>query len=373
MRKSTFVLGVLALAGLVSCNEDILVDNNGDNLADLTNGYEVLAVQEPPSATLYLEGSEPLTLLVCLNEPYDLTAGQNIDAGSVEVVNDGENLYVTFNTTGLFGTLHLWVGPDMLNLPEEIVNNQGVPVPGKFPYQFDASGLTHHTFVIPLSGNSYVCGTELKFVAHAEVLLNGNNETAFAGSQGGDTRRWYFFDNYTVQCCTFDVPKDPEIKRVETAYAKPPKSENGNVGYVFVGKTSKTNKSNPENYAALNLTQNRWGWAVNLKSFGTYTYPVYAAAGLNNTATGVLVGNATVEYDASGVKVSYDLGTTAVLQELHVYASDFVLPTIAPGQYGFTKYFTTPYNQSTFSESFSVSDSNGDGLWLSLHAVVGIF
>lgn len=387
MKKATkWLFGLFFLSAVIAaCNEDVLIDLNGDGIPDSEASYTIPVLQEPITATVYLSGGVQ-TLEVCLNNPYSLTAGQHINAGTLEVVNDGQYLYVTYNTLGEFANLHLWVGTDLLNVPS-VKNgpNAGTPIPGQFPYTFDASGLQHYTFKVPLasSGNLYKCGTKLYFMAHAEVSgdMNGDGtndggQTAFGGGTGvniADPGRWYFYDSYTVQCCTFDVPVSTEIKRVETAYAKPPKSESGNLGYVFVGKSSKTNKSNPESYLGLNLTQNRWGWAVNLKTFGTYTYPVWAAAGLNYTSNGVQVGTATVTYNASGVTVTYNLGTAAVLEEVHVYADDLVLSTIAPGQYGFTKYFDVPYTQNTFTQSFTVADSNSDGAWLVLHAVVGIF
>lgn len=375
MKKSNLLFAlILTMAGLVSCSEDVLIDLNGDGLVDVTNGYTVQPGLAPITATVYLPGSSSSTTFdVCVNNPYNLTAGQYINAGTVEVVNDGLNLYVTYKTIGILGNLHLWVGTDLLNVPS---NRNGIPVPGRFPFHFDATGLQNTTIVIPLKDNNYICGTKLYFLAHAEVTINGNEETAFAGINGvniADNGRWYFYDSYTVQCCTFSVPENKEITRVETAYAKPPKGEAGNIGYVFVGKPSKTNKSNPESYAALSLTQNRWGWAVNLKTFGTYKYPIWAAAGLNNTSNGVLAGTAIVVFTAAGVTVTYDLANTGVLEEAHVYADDLKPSIIAPGQYGFTKYFEVPYIEKSFTQSFTVTDTNADGVWVVLHAVVGIF
>jgi hypothetical protein len=375
MKKTHLLLGlILSMTGLVSCNEDVLVDLNGDGLTDATNGYVVQSGITPVTADIYLPVSaSPKTLEVCVNSPYNLTAGQHINAGTVEVVNDGQNLYVTYKTTGILGNLHLWVGTDMLNVPS---NRNGVPVPGQFPFQYDASGLQNATIVVPLKDNNYICGTQLYFIAHAEVTINGNKETAFGGGTGvniADNGRWYFYDTYIIQCCTFSVPENREIKRVETAYAKPPKIEAGNTGYVFVGKPSKTNKSNPESYAALSLTQNRWGWAVNLKTFGTYTYPLWAAAGLNNTSNGIPAGTVTLVFNSSGITATYDLGNAGVLEEVHIYADDFKVSVIAPGQYGFTKYFAVPFVEKSFTQSFAVTDTNADGIWVVLHSVVGIF
>ena len=81
---------------------------------------------------------------------YLLTAGQHTVVGNLTVSNDQTNLYVTYTLTAqcTFGTLHLWVGTDLANVPS---TGNGTPIPGQFPYQFNASGLTTYTFTIPFS------------------------------------------------------------------------------------------------------------------------------------------------------------------------------------------------------------------------------
>lgn len=188
---------------------------------------------------------------------YNLTAGQTIHVGIITVTNDATNLYVTYKLTEpcwTFGTLLLWVGNDLTNVP---VNSQGTPVPGQFPHQVDASGLTEYTFAIPFDGLGITdvtqyCNTLLYFYAHAEVNCDqtGAHETA-------------------------------------------------------------------------------WG------------------------------GNVAVTYNMSG-------GYT--MEEVHIYAGDSKPTTAAPGQYGYTAYFDP--RESGHTASFSVSDGNGDGIWIIAHAVV---
>lgn len=395
MKKTKWLFGIFfALFALISCNEETGVFVGGVDPSTLD-------VVTPITATVYLPTLQ--TLDVCSNVPYNLTAGQTINAGTLEVVNDGEYLYVTFNTSGTFGTLHLWIGTDLLNIPMNPINTNpqgkvtgGNPIPGHFPYIADgnlntksgttcppSAGLQHYTFQIPLIDYNFACGANLYFVAHAEVSgdmdgdgVDEGSQTAFGGNTGvyiSEPGRWYFYGSYTIQCCTFDVPNNPTIKSVQTAYAKPTlKIGTGYTGWVFVGKSSKTNKSNPEDYYPLILTQNRWGWVANLKVFNTYIFDIWAGAGLNNTATnGTKVGTAKIEYTSTGITVTYNL-TGAVLEEVHIYAGDLKLTTIAPGQYGYTKYFVTPFVEKTFTESFTVVDSNSDGVWVCLHAMVGI-
>jgi hypothetical protein len=55
-----------------------------------------------------------------------------------------------------------------------------------------------------------------------------------------------------------------------------------------------------------------------------------------------------------------------VLAEVHLYAGDVPLSTIAPGQYGF---LDTP-NGWTYTFSVPLFDTDGDGVWLVAHSVV---
>jgi len=296
----------------------------------------------------------------CGTTTWNLMAGQTIDVGSVTVKNDTDNLYVTYTLdypNATFGTLHLWVGNDLANLPK---NSQGTPVPGQFPYKPDATGQTSYTVVIPLTDLSIAdvtkaCPLALYVVAHAEVVnVNGNNETAFGGDLTGssDKGRWWYYGKYNV-CCNV-TPPPPVIGSCQTAFAKG--------GYVFTTDP----KSNPEKLPSLNLIKNRWGWAINLKAFGETTYPIYAGAGLNNTANGIRVGTLTVNWDGEFADIEYTLDNH-VMKELHIYASDFKPTTVAPGQYGMTQYFNPPVDN--YDNTFNVRDSNGDGIWLIVHSL----
>lgn len=289
---------------------------------------------------------------------WQLTAGQTINVGTVTVNNDATTLFVTYTLTypdAVFGTLHLWAGTDLTNLPK---TGQGSPIPGQFPYHFDASGLTTHTFQIPLNDLGIVdvtnsCLLPLYVVTHAEVELPDDDEdghqTAFGGPIPGGGPRWWFYGKYCLGCefllesvCT-------------TAFAKG--------GYVFVTER----KSNPENLPSLNLIKNRWGWAINVTATGTTTYDIWAGAGLNKTSNGVLVGTLTVNWDGSNVTVTYNLNAPNVMEEIHIYAGDFKPTTVAPGQYGNLEYFDP--KASTYSKTIAVSDTNNDGIWVIAHAV----
>lgn len=102
-----------------------------------------------------------------------LFAGQHIDAGTITVTNDAENIYVTYSTANgyLLTQTHLYVGA-CENVP---VNSQGNPVPGQFPYANTHNNITSYTYQVPIStiglGN---CGC---IAAHAVVVkLNASGQ-----------------------------------------------------------------------------------------------------------------------------------------------------------------------------------------------------
>lgn len=306
----------------------------------------------------------------CGTTSWNLTAGQTLDVGTVTVSNDAENIYVTFTLddpdypNACFGTLHLWVGNNLDNVPS---NPQGTPVPGHFCSAdggacMDVTGMTTYTFSIPFSDLNIVdvnqaCGLTLYVVSHAEVDLDctdgdTGHETAFGGPNPGAGNRWWFYGTYTV-CCDFG---NPPVPFCQTAFAKG--------GYVWT--TDK--KSNPEKLPSLNLTKNRWGWAIKLTAAGASSYDIYAGAGLNNTSKGTLVGTLSVNWDGSSATVIYDLTGGHCLEEVHIYAGDSAPTTIAPGQYGYIASFDP--NASSHTATLPLSDASNDGVWLIAHGVV---
>jgi hypothetical protein len=306
---------------------------------------------------------------VCGTTNWDLTAGQTIDVGTVTVSNDLNNVYVTYTLddpdfpNASLGTLHVWVGNSLANMPS---NNQGFPVPGQFCQGdggacFDATGLTTYTFTIPFSETNYVdgenaCGQPLYVVTHAEVdvdtTADGDNETAFGGPVAGPGERWWFYGLYTV-CCELG---EPPIPVCETAFAKG--------GWVW----TTDHKSNPENLPSLNLTRNRWGWAIELLAVGDSSYDIWAGAGLNKIANGTLVGTLNVSWDGANAAVTYSMLEPS-LEEVHLYAGDASPATIAPGQYGFLDQFDP--NRSTYTFNVPLVDADGvPGVWLVAHAAV---
>lgn len=326
----------------------------------LLNSLRLLAL----SACLLMTGTAMASFeTACGSTTWDLWAGQTHDVGSINVRNDSDNLYVTYQLDApgaTFGTVHLWVGNDLTNLPR---SGGGAPINGQFPYSFDIAGGTSHTFTIPLADLNIVdiktaCPSVLHVVAHAEVNVDSDgdgvidHETAYGGDIPGSGSRWWFYADYNV-CC--EVTPPPQFTQCETAFAKG--------GFVFT--TTKT--SNPEKLPSLNLSKNRWGWAINLPSSPTAgVYNIYAGAGLNDITKGAKVGTLSVDWNGSVATINYSI-TTGVMEEIHIFASDKKPTTVAPGQYGYTKDFEPPV--TVHSASFNVSDTDGDGIWIIAHAV----
>lgn len=305
---------------------------------------------------------------VCNSTTWQLHAGSDSTViGDVIVSNDDNNLYVTINS--MFGfrnitnNVKLWVGTNLDLLP---VSDIGTPVSGHFPFQSTvATGVHEYTFTIPWadieSYNGTVdCNSKFYVYTHADVVYDayGNEGTGSGGYlcrqvQENVVKRWVCSGVYQAKCCT--TPPPPCDGKTETAFAKG--------GYVFTtGKNS-----NHEKLASLNLTKNRWGWAINITETGTTTYEIWSGAGLNDTSKGTLVGTLTVNWDGSYATVTYTLSSGS-LSGIHVYAGDFKPTTLAPGQYGNTASFDPAV--TTYTNTYAVSDTNGDGIWIIAHASV---
>ena len=109
----------------------------------------------------------------CFPEEVTLVAGQTMNAGTITVTNDADNIYVTYATTNgwKLTETHLYVG-DCALIP---VNNPGNPIPGQFPYHGTHANLDVYNYVIPISRiPSGSCGC---IAAHAVLKqYNSNNQ-----------------------------------------------------------------------------------------------------------------------------------------------------------------------------------------------------
>lgn len=135
---------------------------------------------------------------------YDYFAGQTIPVGSLDVTNDDQNLYITFNFEGgdwYTQQTHLYVGPAS-DIP---TNGANTPVPGQFPYAVTHDpAVQSYTYTIPLNDLDpcYV------IAAHSEMIQvdgNGNvvsEETGWSyGIEFPNTPRWGWYSEYCTQVC----------------------------------------------------------------------------------------------------------------------------------------------------------------------------
>ena len=96
----------------------------------------------------------------------DLIAGQHLDVGDVTVVDDGVNIYVTYEIFepgwGMTQS-HLHVAADLSGIPQ---TKRGNPKIGKFTYQNEHDMILKFTYTVPIT---WPAGTELVIAAHAVV------------------------------------------------------------------------------------------------------------------------------------------------------------------------------------------------------------
>ena len=133
----------------------------------------------------------------------NLITGQYTTIGSVTVVNDATNLYVTYSTEGsawYLTQLHLYVG-DANGIPK---NWGGNPVVGAYPYSytFCAPYGKSYTFSIPLA-NLPNCSV---ISAHAAVVKKYGNSICNSSTAWGQGTRfgcnsWGMYFNVCKQSC----------------------------------------------------------------------------------------------------------------------------------------------------------------------------
>lgn len=339
-------LRIAAGFGAVTAGAGLLAACGGGGGNDATSGAR--------------EGAQTRVINGCPSKAGAVVDAQGTTIGYIDAVNDATNVYIQVfsadNSKCFLRDLKFWVGTSLVSLP---VDGAGVPRFADLPWKQSYSGSeVAHEFVIPLASIGVTpamlscTGTPPSIYVVGQLATNCATGTVRGYTAPNGTATY----NYAAfPLCCADVPP-VVLTGCETAFAKG--------GYVFVTDA----KANPERLPTLGLSRNRWGWAINLRSTGTTTYPIYAGAGLNNTGAGKLVGTLTVDYTGSQVTATYAMAPGAAMSEAHLYVGDFKPTTIAPGQFGNNAGFATPASSHSFTAA--VSDSNGDGVWLIAHAVV---
>ncbi len=279
---------------------------------------------------------------------YGLWAGKTISAGSVSVVNDNQNLYVTVSSPALIKEVHIYLYDSLAALPTSR------PVPGLAPYSAKNVNSNQVTVTIPtasiVSGKTYYLAVHVALTAAAgetnPTILALAGQTAYAA---GNTTpsftgkgAWYFVIGYTV---TPIVDEDDEFTS-ETAWAY------GGAYAVEFGTT-------------------RWGWSNGPLASGTYAFDIYAAAGQNNLEAGTLVGTLNVSYLNGTVTVSYVLTEGFTLNDVHLYVGESFLPTGRNGNYTYAPGQFPLIAESVDSDAYTFVINNVSGsVYVAAHAVV---
>ena len=300
-----------------------------------------------------------------------LWAGQTINAGTVTIANDAENLYVTFDTAGTgwyLSETHVHVANSLEGIP---MTRKGAPKIGNFDYQAsftDESLTTEWTLTLSLADLGYATFDDIVVAAHASVFTvdsAGNvveSETGWAeGDRFVERGTWATYSAYTIQeCGTVIDPGGDETE--ETAFAF-----GGDVATCFLD-IDEDNDGNGD--------FNRWGWS-NGPVTEDVTWEIYAGAGQCDLEKGTLVGTLTVDIvDAFTINVTYAALSGFSFSEYHLYVGNEILDrdvtgefTVAPGQYDIV--LEVDPNEST--HTFTVPNP-GEPVYVVAHSVaVGDF
>lgn len=195
------VLLLLLLSLLFSCSNDDLKEENSSG-----------KLNQPTIKT-----KTETTILSRLGSSYlvqPIFAGQNIDAGYVEISNDGINFEVEYFATGdwKFSELHLYVG-DLIEAP---TTGSGNPIPGRFDHKVTFSTpVTSYSFVIPISSITVTNGCVI-VAAHSKMKKYNSSggvvqqETGWAGQVPFSGANWAKYSNYCLS--TSDSEDEPGTK-----------------------------------------------------------------------------------------------------------------------------------------------------------------
>ena len=136
-----------------------------------------------------------------------LYAGQNIEAGTVNVSNDCQNIYVTYRMTEdwTLQETHLEVATSFEDIP---VTKTGNPIVGHFTYKNGEfpSGTITDTYVIPINGKN---GT-VYIAAHANVSSHTLNEGAWAAGSSFPGQNWATYFTYDIADCNEEDSEEDE-------------------------------------------------------------------------------------------------------------------------------------------------------------------
>lgn len=275
-------------------------------------------------------------------------AGQNVNAGSLIITNDAQNLYVTYSLTNgwLLNATHLHIASNLAGIPK---NRQGIPIPGQFAYSntFDPR-VTEYTYQFSLASLNLTYGSNIVVAAHAEVVkpLSDNTlqkETAWGGANPGGGPRWWHYANFTV----IAPPTNPDP--------------------VFNTETAMLRMNDMPNDFSNPWGTHPWFTYVNLiPESAQQTFYFYAAQHYR-------VGEAKIWKDAGFMYVKIDLDAPYKMSETHLNVQlQGYSGNPAFGLFPYTATHDPLANTYTYQVPWQAVWNNAD-LKVALHGVVGPF
>ena len=156
-----------------------------------------------------------ITLMLVMTTPVGadtqeiLYAGQTIDVGYVDVWDDGDTIFIKYETSGnwVLAETHLQLDTSLMFIPQTKTGN---PIVGHFFFsETHTPGVTEYVYAIDMP-DFWDAGTELFIATHAEVLRLSDDgsvveqeETAWAGLEEFPGKNWAKYFRYTVQGSPF--------------------------------------------------------------------------------------------------------------------------------------------------------------------------
>jgi hypothetical protein len=143
----------------------------------------------------------------------NLIAGKYQHAGTISVWDDGNSLFIMYETTDSWclTETHLAVAGSL----DEIPQSNGNPVPGQFSYKNNHNCVTQFLYTVPLNKNS----CDLYISAHAVVKRLGSTETAWAEGLDFPGNNWGTYFVYEVYNCNLTPTPTETITPTSTTPA----------------------------------------------------------------------------------------------------------------------------------------------------------
>ncbi len=184
MKKLLYLISLVLIIGVIITGCNIAYNNKGTN-----------SLGESDFKALGATGDGADTV--------DLIAGQHIDVGDIKIWNNGESLFIEFNTTDGWSMTetHLAVATTVDDIPH---TKKGNPIPGKFSHKATHNPVVgQYTYKIGLESAEFAQVEKIFVAAHADVqrIEKGRviqQETAWGEGEPFKGRNWATYTTYVV-------------------------------------------------------------------------------------------------------------------------------------------------------------------------------